>query len=198
MPYNRSDFEKARWHLETLDALEAEPLGVDDALAFLVNNRQSLFGRRTTWFVDMNSNRAKTWANVKALLANWSRRLDGVYIEQRDGVEVVEEYDNPDTVFFVDPPYMDDDKNYQAQYKGVEFTEEDHAALLARLNKVQGAVMVCGYDNDLYASELKHWHRRQWQRNNDMGKTVSLTVREVLWGNGRLAELLEDQKWGLF
>lgn len=191
IPYSRQCFEAARDYLKT----RTSPGGIEDAAAFLVANRQSMFGKLSTWAIDVErTNRPRQWAEVKEQLRGWHERLDGVYLECRDAVELIPLYDRPDTLFFLDPPYL----GYDAQYKS-EFTANDHLRLVEAVQHLRGPCLLCGYESELYDSHLAapEWTRREWIRNNDMGKDGQ-AVEEVLWINYPLHCLIQDQEWSLF
>ena len=125
----------------------------------------------------------------------WHERLKGVYLECRDGVELIPLYDRPDTVFFLDPPYI----GFDEQYQGPPFTADDHLRLVEAVQHISGPCLLCGYESKLYDSHLSppEWEKVEWGRNNDMGKDGQ-TVKEVVWLNYPLRCALTDQSWSLF
>lgn len=57
-----------------------------------------------------NSNRSNTtpavdWSNYPSHLERFTQRLRGVVIENRDALQVMQQQDSPDALFYVDPPY---------------------------------------------------------------------------------------------
>lgn len=69
-------------------------------------------------------------------------RLRGVIVEHMDWPEVVNRYDSPTTVFYVDPPYPGNGVNYRHNMK----SWEAHERLAARLAEAQGKWIVSSYD----------------------------------------------------
>lgn len=96
-----------------------------------------------------NSNRSGTtpaqdWRNFPDALAEIIDRLRGVVIEQRDATGIIEQHDSPETLYFVDPPYLHETRSTKMRgtdtrkaYKH-EMTNADHAAMAETLHRVQG------------------------------------------------------------
>jgi DNA adenine methylase len=124
-------------------------------------------GARTTGF-RANSNRsgttpARDWASYPDALPKLVERLRGVVIENRDAFELLEVHDSPETLHYVDPPYMRDlrsraanstKKNYRH-----ELTDGDHERLLALIVSLKGMVAISGYASELYDDMLVGWRR---------------------------------------
>lgn len=73
---------------------------------------------------------------VPQLLEATHRRLQRVQIECRPYEEILERYDRPTTLFYLDPPYYD-----RELYK-FNFTKEDFMVLSERLRKLKGHFML--------------------------------------------------------
>ena len=105
---------------------------------------------------------AKRWAasvesKVKAdLLAEAHVRLSGVTIRKQDALDIIREYDSPDTLFYLDPPYMHETRTKNGRY-AFEYDHEDHEQLLRLVVELKGKVVLSGYDNSLYTSMLPDW-----------------------------------------
>lgn len=111
-----------------------------------------------------NSNRsgttpARDWVNLPNSHQHLCDRLMGVVIENRDALEVMAQHDGPDTLHYVDPPYVHSTRaGHNKQYR-YEMTDEAHIALLSFLKGLQGAVILSGYRCDLYDDHLQDWRR---------------------------------------
>lgn len=117
-----------------------------------------------------NSNRSYTtaahdWINYPEALRLTISRLRGVVVENRDALEVMRQHDGPETLHYVDPPYLPSTRsmNYRKgpgyhNYQH-EMDEEAHVALLEDLREVRGAVVLSGYPNPLYDQSLLGWRR---------------------------------------
>ena len=78
----------------------------------------------------------------------YHQRLNKVQIENRDALLLLREYDHPETVFYLDPPYIN-------AYKGTyahELSDADHNRLLETIAGLKGFVALSGFPNQLYDS----------------------------------------------
>jgi len=80
-----------------------------------------------------------------------------VVIECRDAPEVIRAQDSPDTLFFVDPPYLPATRS-KSGYRH-EMDQAQHIALLERLCQVNGMVVLAGYPSALYDRNLPGWRQ---------------------------------------
>jgi DNA adenine methylase len=111
-----------------------------------------------------NSNRygttpAHDWVNYPDQIKLFTERLKGVVIENRDYDEVLRNFDSPDTLHFLDPPYVHDTRNMQrgnAAYVH-ELTDDDHIKMAVVVEQLIGMVIICGYESDLYKELFGHW-----------------------------------------
>ena len=112
------------------------------------------------------------------LIADASERLQGVVIENKDAVQLVQDMDDPGTIFYCDPPY------YQAeQHYDVEFTKQDHIRLHDALNQCSGNVIVsynnCDYIRDLY----RDFYILAFSRPNSMSHKAGSQYLEIIMTN---------------
>lgn len=79
-------------------------------------------------------------------------RLRGVFIEQSDFDEVIRRYDQPQTIFYCDPPYLE-----QSGY-AEKFSLDDHRRLSETLQGIAGRYLLTVNDHpavrDLYAGQF--------------------------------------------
>jgi DNA adenine methylase len=113
-----------------------------------------------------NSNRSGTtpahdWMTYPAALSRTIERLRGVVIEHRDAIQVMAAQDGPDTLHYVDPPYLPETRQVDHRHHGYrhELEREDHARLLAQLAALRGMVVLSGYPAALYDDALPDWRR---------------------------------------
>lgn len=130
------------------------------------------------------------WAQYPSNMAALGLRMAGVMIENRPAIDVILAHDTPDTLFYVDPPYVHDtrcrvsmgsDRGYRH-----EMTNDDHVALLDALNTVQGMVVLSGYPHPLYDDALDGWERREKAARISGGRGTAKRT-ECIWINQRCA-----------
>jgi DNA adenine methylase len=123
---------------------------------------------RSTGFRD-TSNRSGTtpaqdWRNLPEAMPAIVDRLRGVVVERRAAMELMGKHDGPDTLHYVDPPYLAETRGrgnpYCTKHKyRHELSDDDHRDLLAFLSDLQGMVVLSGYPSEIYEAALPSWHR---------------------------------------
>lgn len=175
-PYARTEFERA--FIATDNPIVRAQRAI--VRAYQSFHHEALFNPKKTSFADARHraghSKAREWASYPRCLASIHRRLQGVVIERRDALEVIRAQDTPQTLFYVDPPYMPSTRS-SAKYRH-ELNIEQHQALLDRLMKVQGMVVVSGYPSELYDDVLGGW-RRVERKHRASGSVLPRT--EALW-----------------
>lgn len=106
---------------------------------------------------------------------------DNVQIEHGDALTIIRRYDTPDTLFYLDPPYVHSTRGErwaQGAYSH-ELSDEEHTALAEALHNIKGMAIISGYPSELYDSLYSTWRivRRiaYAERNRE--------TTEVLWMN---------------
>jgi len=155
-PYSRFEFEQA-WEPATDPIEEARRLIVRTAQSIGAKQRASRNGWRAG---PTHGSAATIWTGWPSQIPRYVDRLRQVLIEQRPALDVLAQYDSPATLFYVDPPYMLRTRAWDhRRIYANELTDDDHAALLARLQELRGMVMLSGYASELYADTLGGWKR---------------------------------------
>lgn len=138
------------------------------------------------------------WADYPAALGAIGERLAGVLVENRDALDVIGDHDGPDTLHFVDPPYLFETR---VMRRGGGYRHEldtlQHEQLLAALNAVDGMVVLCGYPSELYDVALSGWTRHETSARISAGRGTGLRT-EVVWLNPACSAALERSRGGLF
>lgn len=205
-PYARTEYQAARLDEDVDDLERARRVFVRATQAF--NGDGLSAGRSGAWscgarpgdaYVARTRGRADRLYEV-------ADRLRGAIIESRDALDLIPAYDGPDVAFYIDPPYLRSTRSSlhtgtrrRTDYRHDMPDEDDHRALAKTLNDCAGAILLSGYDSDLYRELYAGW----WQASvavtrpttNRSGETGASAV-EVVWSNRPLAmqgELLIEE-----
>lgn len=131
------------------------------------------------------------WAAYPDAIGAIGERLAGVLIENRDAVDVMRDHDSPDTLHFVDPPYVHETRHMRNKggYRH-ELDNDGHRRLLAVLADLQGMVVLCGYDNPLYRELLADWVSHSTHARISGGRGTSIR-QETVWLNQACHDALQ-------
>jgi len=83
------------------------------------------------------------WLGAVDTLPEIAERLLRVQIENEDAIKVIQKYDHPDTLFYLDPPYPLEDRNGRA-YR-YEYNTAQHECLAKVLHEIKGKAIISGY-----------------------------------------------------
>jgi DNA adenine methylase len=109
---------------------------------------------KSGWRAGKVKNLAVDFQNAVKKIPSFSKRLRNVTITNTDFRETIATYDSPDTVFFIDPPYV----KREHYYKG-GFTIDDHIELAHTLYFIQGKAIVTYYSHPLINKLYAGWNR---------------------------------------
>lgn len=184
-PYARTEY---------LAALEATDDPVERARRTVVRSHMAhgtggVRADRPTGFrrdgVTGTTNVAGEWAGFPEALRAIAERFRGVTIEQRPALDLIDEFDAPGVMIYLDPPYLPETRANKAK-KGEgyhtyqhEMTLEDHRRLLERVKRAVAMIVISGYPSPLYDDVLRGWRRRQV----DARAYRNAARTEVLWIN---------------
>ena len=134
-----------------------------------------------------NSNRSGTtpahdWANYPDRLPDVIERLRGVVIENRDAIEVMSQHDSPETLHYVDPPYIWETRSsamHRNRCYAHELDQAGHDRLLTFLGAVEGMAILSGYPHPSYGAALQGWRQVECAAHADGARDRT----EVLWIN---------------
>ncbi|MQX28984.1 DNA adenine methylase [Sinorhizobium meliloti] len=191
-PFAREEFSLAYTNCE--DAVErARRLIIRSFMGFGSNGHNKPTGFRA------NSNRSGTtpahdWVNYPDSLSTVVARLRGVTVESRDAREVMRQHDGPDTLHYVDPPYVMDTRSDSGADYAHELTDDDHLSVLDCLRSLEGMVILSGYPSSLYDGALPDWRRVERTALADGAKERT----EVLWINQNASRRLDRIRMPLF
>ncbi|MBT2773816.1 DNA adenine methylase [Halomonas sp. ISL-60] len=155
-PFSREEFKRS--YISSGDPLEqARRTVVRSFMGFGSNSHNRATGFRA------NSNRSGTtpagdWRNYPSALEQIIERLQGVVIENRDAIEVMQAHDGEQTVHYVDPPYVASTRDAGGDYRH-EMTDKDHERLSESLSNMRGMVVLSGYQSDMYDDLYRGWRK---------------------------------------
>jgi len=131
----------------------------------MVRQRQSFAGKGGEWSFSVEKSQSGVASAVRRWRAGIERlpavheRLKGVQIEHDDWWRVMRRYDGPETLHFLDPPYLPS-LRVEGGYRH-ELSESDHRELVARLLAVRGMVVLSAYSHETTHKPLE---RAGWKR----------------------------------
>lgn len=100
---------------------------------------------------------AYDWKNYADAFDPIIERLRGVVIENRPALQVMESHDGPETLHYVDPPYVFETRgDIRHGYKH-EMTDEQHIELADFLKRLKGKIIISGYASKLYSEIYEGW-----------------------------------------
>jgi DNA adenine methylase len=155
LPYHRAIFLDARDRFRSVDC------PVERAALWFIMVRQSFGGdgskrRKASWgSVVSHSSRgmagkSASWISTVEMLPEISARLRRVQFECVDWRDILRRYDTPETLFYLDPPYVSSTRRNGGKDYAHEMTDADHADLVDALLKIKGRYVLSGYPSDIY------------------------------------------------
>lgn len=117
-----------------------------------------------------------------------SERLLRVQIENRDAFRLIRETDAPDTLFYLDPPYVFSTRTTSKAYSH-EMTDGKHREFAELLYSLKGFVVLSGYPSAIY-EEL--FEKKGWVRVDKAAKVLGGGTKiESLWLSPRTSRALD-------
>ncbi|RJO64978.1 MAG: DNA adenine methylase [Candidatus Omnitrophota bacterium] len=179
-PYSREEFLLSQQDDIDLDALERARrfyiwswqgrgrAGVNEPGGWRFMSRRTRY--RTP--VDDFNNVDHLWGIV--------RRLKQVHIECDPYQKIILRYDSPETLFYLDPPYVQDTRCYRWMRDGYRFdmTDDEHRELARVVSEIKGMAIISGYPSDLYDELFAGWTRVDRRAAKDNGIK---TATECIW-----------------
>jgi DNA adenine methylase len=175
LPYSRELYEK--WKREKPpndDFTRAVRFFYVNRSGIAKGNSDSAFSTDTGWRHSREHNTARTYRSACQLIESFGKRMETVMIDNRDFRTIIPVYDGPDTLFYVDPPYIGREKYYAGN-----FNEQDHRDLGDILSQIKGKAIISYYDDPLLLELYPNWNRETFQ-----------AARQVVNGDNNIAEEL--------
>jgi len=184
-PFSREEFFIA------CSAPESSISDFERARRFFVRARQVRTGLAQTASLGRWANCKRTSrAGMSGVVSRWlgsvdklpeiAERLMRVQIENRPAADVVNLYDDADTLFYCDPPYVHESRGDSGAY-GFEMSDDEHRAFASRLHSIKGKCVVSGYRCDLYDDLFADWDRVDAPVKHC--HSVKKPRQEVVWRN---------------
>lgn len=120
------------------------------------------------------------WERYPDNLALVGQRFQGVIIENRPAVNVMQQHDAIDTLHYIDPPYIMETRNSNCKVYRHEMTDSDHLELLDTVKKLSGHIMISGYESEMYNDMLCDFERHEKKSRISAGRGTG-TRKECLW-----------------
>ncbi|MEG6503970.1 MULTISPECIES: DNA adenine methylase [unclassified Desulfovibrio] len=172
----------SRDEFERLKKADPETLTDIQRAARFYYIQQSCFGGRITsptWGFAASRGSRLNLLRIEETLSAAHLRLARAYIECLPYHKVIENYDRPDTFFYVDPPYWD----FENYYGPGLFTKEDFSRLADLLAGVKGKFLVSLNDTPGVRECFKAFEIEEVQTRYTCGNKVNKAAGEVLIRN---------------
>jgi len=189
-PYAREEFELA--YEETDEAIErARRLAIRAQCGFgSAGATKGVTGFRIDTKREYSTAQHR-WAQYPDAIAAAGMRFSGVLIENRPAIEVLRQHDSPETLHFVDPPYVLSTRAIGGNcFYQHEMDDAAHIELLNSLLELEGFVVLSGYPNPIYESKLTEWDRYETSARISAARGTANRI-EVAWINPRCADALQ-------
>lgn len=180
--FSREEFGRA---IEILDAPD-QYSDIDVAWARYVLQEQGFSGNTIAtiggWGRRMKDNGNYDAYSKLKYLPMIRDRLNGVQIDSRDALEVIRYWDSPQTVFYLDPPYVASTRKCDV-YGDYEQDEQFHVQLIDLLSEISDAFALSSYQNPIYDRLVERGvakmltHRRNA---SSIGKTRMLQNKKII------------------
>lgn len=181
-PYSREEYDRAFEPCDPGDKIEK-------ARRCMVRLTQAI-GARTNYKCGWRNHKlpkisgtACKWHGITNTIDEAAERLRGsstnlVQIEHMDALRLIERYDNPNVLMYLDPPYVLSTRRKGKLYLH-EMDDGDHRRFLDLITSSQAKIVLSGYASELYAGSLKGWFV-----DAAMSQTTSTAkAQEILWMN---------------
>jgi len=134
----------------------------------------------------------RDWENYPQHIQEFVERLRGVTIECRPAIEVIKQQDSPETLFYVDPPYILSSRSSIRSHSEADgkrcyvhnLSDDDHAELADVLRSCQGMIVLSGYNSEFYQKLYSDWRHEEKEALVDGGRYRT----EFLWLSPNIPE----------
>lgn len=125
------------------------------------------------------------WETMLEDLPRIAERVSETIILNKSVFELLKVWDEDDTFFYIDPPYMPETRSENSKnIYDFEMTVDDHIMILNMAKNSRAKVMISGYSCPLYNKTLKGWNvKKKVVANHSSQSKIKEQRTEVLWMN---------------
>lgn len=179
-PYSREEYDRS------FEACE-DPL--EKARRYMVRTTQTIGAKMDGKCGWRNHKQMKIggtackWGGITDTIDLAAQRLRGsttnlVQIEHMDAFQLIERYNNPDVLMYLDPPYVRSTRKSGKLYR-YEMDDEQQKQLMELITESKAKIIISGYDSNLYNTALQGWYK-----DSTYCQTTSTALaQEVIWQN---------------
>lgn len=179
-PYSREEYDRS---FEPCD----DP--VERARRYFVRTTQAIgakMGTKCGWRNHKTTKIGGTackWGGIVDTIDFAVTRLRGsttnlVQIEHMDAFRLIERYNSPDVLMYLDPPYVRSTRKSGRLYR-FEMDDNQQHELLRLIAWNKAKIVLSGYQSDMYDDALKGWYKDTTQSQTTSGEMAE----ETLWLN---------------
>jgi len=170
---SRREFERLR---------ATDPAGLTDlerAARFLYLQRLAFGGQLGGVFGVSTGGSRFSLARLEPLLDAAHERLDGVVFETLDWAELLRRYDGPEVLFYLDPPYYGNERDYG---DGL-FGREDFAEMAAQLAGLKGRFLLSINDTPEVRAIFAGFDQEEVGLSYSVSRGAATKARELIISN---------------
>lgn len=156
-PYSREEYYSSLNDIQTENQIET-------ARRFLVRIWQGFGGttnRQSGWRHDRSGTvyLPRYWSELPDRIRETAGRLKMAQIENMDALRLIESYNRPGVLLYIDPPYLAGTRT-RLHYQNEFASEKQHLELLQLCRQHRGFLLISAYENELYNQELRGWEKK--------------------------------------
>lgn len=107
-------------------------------------------------------------------------RLQGVQIQSKNALEIIETLDGDEVLLYLDPPYLHSTRHAKNLYI-CEMTEAEHVALAEVCHRLRSRIVLSGYPSLLYEKLYGDWrYESKKAANHAAGKKKDIHTKEMM------------------
>ena len=155
-PLSSEYFEKSKEKIKNIPKERLDRPDVSLAADYFVTMRQSRQGLAKDYCTPTSrlrrgmNEQVSAWLTSIEGLQDVHARLRRVELRCQPAIELIQELDTPDTLFYLDPPYLKETRSGGGEYGQFEMSKSDHIELLDCITGIKGKFMLSGYPSSTY------------------------------------------------